>query len=305
MKTLLAVTEDFIKVERSELNADVSAGSTVTLVLINNDQIVDNDYIVIGHEGNELAELEQLDAVVSGNTDVRVATLKFNHKKGEPVTKYRYNQRKFYGSLTKTGSYTELTADGSPVDIQVDDPQGTLLEYTGNEGYLFFKATYYNSQTTDESAIADSDAVEADESKRYTSLYAIRKHAGLAGNTLYPTSRLEVKRKQAENEVNSSLIARYVLPLAEVPDFLSQIAELLAAGSIDYEEFGADGEGVKWLGEARGLLKAIRKGKQILVGADGTELARATKTGRLDGYPAAAPDVDTDAPKKFTINEKF
>ena len=38
--------------------------------------------MVIGHEGGELAELQQINAAVSGSTNIRVVTLKFNRKAG-------------------------------------------------------------------------------------------------------------------------------------------------------------------------------------------------------------------------------
>ena len=304
MRTLLAPTEDFIKVERTYLDADASAGSNVTLTLKNNSGLANTDFIVIGQEGGELAELEQINAAVSGNTDVRVATLKFAHKKGEPVTKYRYNQRKFYGATTKTGSYTELTGEGSPKDIQVDDPQGTLLEYSGST-YTFFKATYYNSQTTDETDDDDAEAVEADESKRYTSLYLIRKHAGMVDNPYVNEAYVETKRQQAEGEINSAIFARYVLPLSEIPALIQNICTLLAAGYIDYEEFGKDGEGVKWLGEARALLKAIANGKQRLLASDYTELTRHTKVGVLQGYPDDSITTGSTDDRKFKNSDRY
>jgi len=122
MRSLLAPNEPFIKVETSKLAADATAGTSVTLTLENNNGFANADFIVIGYEGNELAELESINQAVTAGTTIRVATLKFNHVAGEPVTKYRYNQRKFYGATTVDGSYTELTSDGSPVTIQVDDP---------------------------------------------------------------------------------------------------------------------------------------------------------------------------------------
>lgn len=305
MRQFIAPTEDFIKVERTRLAADATAGSNVTLTLENNDQIVNTDFIVIGHEGGELAELETVNQAVSGSTQVRVATLKFNHKAGEPVTKYRYNKRKFYGSLTETGSYTEITADGSPIAIQVDDPQGTVFEYTGNEGYAWFKSTYYNSNSPAiETDIADSIAVPADQSARYTSIYAIRKHAGIQGNPYYSDERVEAKRKQAENEINSALYALYVLPLAEVPALIQRVCELLAAGYIDYEEFGGDGQGVKWLGEARGILKAIAEGRQRLIGSDGEQLQEKTLTQGVQSYPDGV-DNDNGPVRVFTMTQKF
>ncbi|MGY3406101.1 phage gp36-like protein [Bradyrhizobium sp. GM5.1] len=300
MRALQAPTEDFIKEEHGQLAADATAGSSATITLVNNNGFANADFVVIGYEGNELCELAQINQAVSGSTNIRVATLKFSHAKGEPIRVYRYDKRKFYGATSATGSFTELTSDGSPALIQVDDPMGTTLEYSGST-YTYFKATYYNSTTAEETDGDDAEAVLADESLRYASLYAIRKHAGLAGNPRYSDARLEVKRKQAENELNSALAAKYVLPLAEVPGLLSQICELLAAGYIDYEEFGKDGEGVKWLGEARALIKAIQKGTQILIGADGIELERNTKVGVLDGYPS---DEDTDE-AQFSMGQRF
>lgn len=300
MKTLLAVTEDFIKVERTRLSADVSAGSNVSVSVENSQGFANTDFVVIGYEGNELAELEQINAAVSNNSAFQVATLKFNHKKGEPVTRYRFDKRKFYGAEVAGGSYTELTGDGSPVAIQVDDPQGTTLEYTDST-YEYFKATYYNSETEDETSLEEAEEVAGDQSLRYASLYAIRKHAGLAGNPLYSDLRIETKRKQAENEINSALAAKYVLPLTEIPPLISQVCELLAAGYIDYEEFGQEGEGKGWLSEGRAILKAIQKGTQLLIGEDGTELSRLTNGGKLSGYP----DNEDDDEANFSMADRF
>ena len=303
MRSFLAPTEDFIKIERTELAADVTAGTDKTLVLKNNDRCADNTFLVIGREGSEQAELEQINQAVVAGTDVRVATLKFPHKAGEPVTVYRYDKRKFYGSLTEDGSYSELTDDGSPVLIQVDDPQGTQFEYTGIQGYLYFKATYYNSETTDETDVTDAQATLADESVRYCSLYGIRKMAGFTENPFITDGRIEDKRKQAENEVNSFLIDRYVLPLDEIPPLITYVTECLGAGYLHYEEYGPEGDAVKKLGEARGILKALQKGTQRLIGADSTELERVTTGVVLKGYPDGSEEGG-DA-RKFTKGQKF
>lgn len=299
---LIAPTEEFIKRERTSLAADASAGSSVELTFANGNGYAVNDYIVIGTEGSETAEL-CLVTVVSGNT-ITVATLLLSHKKGEGVVKYRYNKRKFYGSTTATGSYTELTANGSPVTIGVDDPQGSILEYTGGEGYTYFKATYYNSTTAEESNVVDAGAVLANESVRYTTLTAIRIQAGLLNNPYIADGRIERKRTQAENEINSVLFRLYTLPLSEVPPLISRICELLAAGYIDFEEYGPEGQGVKWLGEGRGLLNSIRDGKQALIKTDGTELARKTTTQGIQSYPDQV-DNNNGPTRHFTMGQRF
>ncbi len=303
MRNFIAPTEDFIKLERTKIATDVTAGSNVTIVLDNNDHFADDDFIVVGREGSEKAEICQInDAVVAGQ-NVRVATLLFNHKAGEDITKYRYDKRKFYGCATVDGSYVELTSDGSPALIQVDDPQGTTFEYAGDT-YSYFKATYYNSSDLTETDIADSTAVQSDQTSRYTTIYAIRVQAGLTQNPYINDGRIEEKRKQAENEINSILFRLYTLPLTEVPELIQRVCTLLAAGYIDFEEYGPDGQGVKWLGEARGILHSIRDGKQNLIGTDGTELARKTGTQGINSFPDSVDD--NNGPRQyFKMGQRF
>lgn len=309
MRTLFAPTEDFIKLESTVLDADVSAGSGVTITVLNNDKFSQNEYIVIGYEGSEQAELTQISGAVTAGTSIQ-ATLVRNHKRGEPITKYRYNKRKLYGALTETGTYTELTAYGSPVIIQVDDPRGTFLEYTGNEGYLYFKATYFNSQDSTETDKADSDAVLGDQTGRYCSIYAIRLQAGLTNNPYITDGQIETYRRRAENEVDSYLISRYQLPLvnsvgtAEIPWMVENITTLLAAGYMDYQEFGADGQGVKWLGEARGLLKKVQNGEQSLMGVNRQGMTELDALSGVQSYPDAVDN--TNGPTQvFTMGQRF
>lgn len=302
MKVLTAPTEEFIKRAKTQVTTDATAGSEVAISVINSEEFAVDDYVVVGIEGSEGAEMCQVTEVTAGT--IKVATLALNHKRDEPVTKYRYNQRKFYGATSATESFTELVGSGSPVTIKVTDSQGATLEYVGNEGYTYFKATYYNSTTTDETAIGDSTAVQANETARYTSIYAIRKHAGILGNPYYSDERVEAKRAQAENEINSWIYNKYVLPLAEVPALISYICETLAAGFVDYEEFGSDGNGVKWLGEARGILKSIQNETQKLIGVDGTELASKDTASTVQSYPN---DIDSGngQGQKFSMNQVF
>lgn len=304
MRTLSAPTEDFIKGERTSLGADVSAGaSNVAVTVLNNTNLSQNDYIVIGLEGSEQAELVQINAAVTAGTAIQVDALKFNHKKGEPVVLYKYNQRKFYGSTSADGTFTELAAGATDLEIQVDNPQGTISEYTGST-YTYFKATYYNSTTSLETDISDSEAVLADDTARYCSLYAIRVQAGITKNPFITDGRVESKRQQAESLINSYIFSVYVLPLAEIPGIITRICELLAAGWIDFEEYGPEGQGVKWLGEARSMLKMLNSGELVLIGADGTELERQTGTDGVSSYPDSV-DNNNGPLRYFTMGQKF
>lgn len=286
MKILRIPTDEWIKEAVSKLAADVVVGSNVSLTLEDNAGFAQNCFAVIGQPGTEQGELEQVNQAVTPGTGVRVATLLFPHKKGEIVTVYRYNKRKVYGSLTVGGSYTELTGYGSPALIAVDNPQGTIFEYNGGEGYLYFKATYYDSVGTTETALADAVAFRGDDVARYAVIYKIKRKAQLLDNPFITDDRWEDKRMQAENEINSTIMQRYTLPLAEIPPLITMLCELLAAGYVLYEEFGKDGDGAGMLAEARAILKSIQDGRQKLIGADGTELATPeNNSNELDGYP--------------------
>lgn len=308
MRVLLAPTEDFIKRARTSLTAASAAGSSIVLNVANNAGITTNDWVVVGLEGSEQAELKQVTAV-TGQTQITVASLGLAHTADEPVVLYRYNTRKFYGSTSPTGSYTELTGYGSPVAIKVNDPQGTILEYTGNEGYAYFKSTYWRTDTSEESNVIDANSVQGDESGRYCSIYAIKKQAGLTNNPFITDGIIEVYRKRAESEVDSYLNARYILPLInsqsipEIPWMVENVTVMLAAGYIDWEQLGVEGEGVKWLGQARGVLKNLQTpGGQQLLGSDKMEMQTQTRSSGVNGNPSSNDDSNR---RKFGMNQTF
>ncbi len=309
MKNLLAPTEDFIKMERGRLSADIGPGSAVAIPVVNSDGFAVNNYIVVGIEGSEEAELCKVTGVATGL--ITVATLLMTHIQDEPIVHYRYNKRKFYGSLTAGGTYNELTLYGSPADIKVTDPQGTYFEYTGAEGYIYFKATYYNTTDSIETDIADATEVLADESKRYCSIYAIKKQAGLLRNPYVGDAVVETYRRRAESEVDSYLNSKYVLPLTnasgiqEIPFLVENCAALLAAGYMDYQEFGKDGEGIKWLGEARSILKKLQSpGGQQLLGSDHYEMQGRARSGGVRSYPDTV-DNNNGPLRAFSRGQRF
>jgi hypothetical protein len=309
MRTLLAPTEDFIKGERDVLSADVSAGNSAVLSVPNSVNFTVNDYIVVGTEGSNNAEIVQITAVAP--TYITVDALILNHKADEPVVKYRYNQRKFYGCVTVTGTFAQIVSSGSPVHITVNNPQGTRIEYTGVEGYVYFYATYYNSTDQTETSPADAEVVYADESLRYCSLYAIRKQAGLTNNPYITDEIVEKYRRRAENEVDSFINARYVLPLInsigvnEVPFMIENCTVLLAGGYMDWEEFGKDGDGVNWLKDARATLKRLQSpGGQQLLGSDQQEMQSKNLSNGIQSYPSGV-DNNNGPIQLFTMRQKF
>ena len=157
----------------------------------------------------------------------------------------------------------------------------------------------------------ESNAVLGDESARYCSIYAIKKQAGLTKNPYITDGVVETYRKRAENEVDSYLNAKYTLPLQnsqgvpEVPFMIENICVLLAAGYMDYQEFGKDGEGVKWLGEGRAILKALQSpGGQQLLGSDHAEMMTNTLTSGVKSFPDTV-DNENGPTRMFTTGQIF
>jgi len=301
MKFLIIPTEDFVLSEKTEVSTVASAGSSVAITVKNNNGYAVDDYIILKERGNEQSHIAKI-TVITDNNKMTVDTLKFDLKVGDTITKIAFNQRKVYGCATEDGTYVEITSDGSPKNIETDNPNGTPFEYSGST-YEYFKATYYNATTTDVTDQEATPVILGTQSDRYCTIYQIKRQAQLTENPYISDEDIESKRKQAENEIDSTIFAKYDLPLSEIPAIIQNACILLAAGYIDYQEFGQDGQGVKWLGEARGILKNITKGKQKLLDSDSDELT--TKgLGRLAGYPNASTE-DTENDRKFTMNEEF
>lgn len=302
MQSLIAPVEQFAYREKTKVIVVATAGSTVQITVENNQGFSANDYVVLKTPGNDQAHIAKISSV-SANNKITVDTLKHNLYVGDEVIKILFNKMKFYGR-TATGTYTEMTLDGSPKDIEVDNPNGTLFEYTGTEGYIYFKVTYYNSTTAEETSITESNEVSADQSLRYCSIYSIRKIAGLVDNEFVTDERVESKRKIAESEINSVISLRYSLPLTTIPDYIKEITMLLAGGYLSIEEFGDKGGGIDMVNQAKSYLKSIQKGENRLIDiSTGEELSR-NNGGVLSGYPDSSTE-DTNDDVKFKMNQTF
>jgi phage gp36-like protein len=288
MKTIICPTGEAIVSQRTYLTADAAKGTARALAPKNMTGVTDGAIACVGLRGSENAEVVRLAVSISG---VVTATLRQDHVADEPLSVLEYDSRRLYACATAAGTYALVET----LPIAVDDPQGTRFEYAGTLGW--FKATYFDSVAGDETDIADSTAVEGDQSGRYATVAGIRKRAGMTKNNYLQDDTFATARTRAESEVNSSVVVRYVLPLAEVPAIVGDITEMLAAGSVMCDEYGAEdgSRQVKMLGTARGMLKDIREGTLRLVGLDGTE-PQAASGCRPVFYPTAVSAVDEENP---------
>jgi len=121
--------------ETAQVKLTVAKGASATVVLDNNDNLADNDYLLFGALGYPKSEIAQINDTVAGATDVRVDTLKFAHSTGTAVTKVNFNQVEITRSATLAGSKTALTT----VDIDVDNKFTTYRDTANSAGYAFFR----------------------------------------------------------------------------------------------------------------------------------------------------------------------
>jgi len=113
----------------------------------------------------------------------------------------------------------------------------------------------------------------------YTTVAKVRIAGGIVGNLNISTASIESKVAMANGVINGKIIDAYVLPLAETPEMITEIASQLAAAFVLIDEYGkeaqgTDKDGYKRLGllyneAGTGILDQIQK-RQIKIISDTT-----------------------------------
>lgn len=309
MNAVIAPTENFVLSEKTSFSADEVIGQTV--LSVNNAQgFVANSYIVLGNLGYEKAEIAKIASIDTGLITITITSgTKHAHSEGELITKIFYNQRKFYRSTTESGTYTHLTSEGSPVNLKVDDPSGTCLEDSSGLSTSWYKSTYYNSTTGQESDIDDAIATKAGEVEFYTSIYKVKAEAGLQDNSYISDELVDSYRLESQNEVDSIISGVYSVPLSVIPKIIEHITRLLAAGLLLQKEYGMESDleinktGERKITRAKELLDKIVAGSMKLIGPDGVALSTGTvlKASSSNVYNGTTEDLG----EMFNIGDEY
>jgi len=293
-------------VERTEIDADVAA-SQATATAKNSQGFVNGDFFRLG-EG-ETAEIKKVSGV-SGQIITATTNFTFPHNRGEKLVKLRFDQIKFKraanvdGSVPLDGSFSTLAT----VSIESDQDETEYNDASGSSSY-WYKYTYYNSDSTNESDIADSIAVRGGGYGYYCSIDDVRIEAGFTNNFAITDEIIQDRLDEAQDEVKGALSARYTLPLAYVPKILRNITKLLAAGYLLITAYGPAEEGTNKEGEqkikhARALLARIVSGEITLIGIDEQIIAGNVES--ISGYPDNSAELlDPPEARLFTVNKVF
>lgn len=295
--------------ERSILTADALASQAVVNIE-NASGYSANDFVVVGILGQEHSELKKIQSIATLAVTL-TANLASKHYRNEPFTKIRGDKARIYRAANVDGT---VPADGSfslleTIDLQADQLYTEYVDPTGGSGY-WYKFTFYNSHSTFESPLADSDAVRGGGYGLYASVEDVRVEAGLMNNQWITDQLIYSKLVQAQSEVNASLsIAGYSLPLTSVPELIRNATQLLAAGYILTIDYGPEHQGTNKDGQikikmARDILGKIEGGDTQLL--DSVTNAALSQSAGVRGYPddSAESATPTEA-AMFKITDKF
>jgi hypothetical protein len=283
-------------VERSELLADYVAGS-LTLELSSTQGFTDGQVIYVGHlsrEGNERAVV----ATVDGETTVTLSeALKGAHARYEAVTAVLGDSIHIYravdvdGSVPAAASFTVLATRL----IDPDQPSTYYRDSTGSSAF-WYRHTYFNPLTNEETDLLAFDARRGDDFGHYASLNEIRKEAGFENATNLPDSDVELQRRNAESEINASLSGAYTVPFIPVPEIVRTLTIKLAAAMLLINAYGETGSSKAQLAMARNAIEAYKHRDVTLTDADGNSLANSDT---VSGWPNDEP------PRSFYIGQRF
>jgi len=280
MRILIAPLENFILGEKTFFRSDVNSEDT-SLDVQNAGNFKANQFIVLGTIGSETAEIKRIESIsVNLKKIVLIGGATFNHKKGEPLQEIMFDQRKFYRSDAKDGDYIHLSFEGSPINIQVDVPEGTRFEDSSGTDEHYYKATYFNSYSSTETSLDDALPSKARDVEYYTSIYKIRSEAGLVENSYITSDLIHGYRVEAEAQIDGAIANMYQLPLTSPSKMIQHIATLLAAGHLLAKEYGMEADieisksGQRKIERAEQLLEKIANGDLLLVGEEGQILSR-------------------------------
>lgn len=296
--------------EQSSLRSDISAGVR-EIPVKNASKFTGNKYLCLGQYGDETAELRKIESVSESDRTVTVdvATL-YPHYQDDPVFQFLYNKRKFYRWNATAGIYEHMSSEGSPKEIEVDNPQGTFFEDSEGTTENKYKATYVNVAGNVETSILDAkDILGGGLSTDLISLYRIRYSAGFKENYSIEDSFIDEYRVEAQGEIWAALRKRYTFPLTKYSSFLRNIVRDMAVGLIWLDQYSGNDVKVKSaerrIKDARLRLKGLANGTYTLYDEDEEE--NQTETGVGGGFSFYPDDTtdDTDDERMFELKDEF
>lgn len=296
--------------ERSEIRTDIAAG-VITIPVQNASKFSTNKYLCIGQYGDETAELRKIIDTSEANRTVTIETATtYPHYQKDAVYQFLYNKRRFYRWNATISSWEHLSSEGSPKEIEVDNPQGTFFEDSEGTQSDKYKATYLNVVDNVETSPLDAQEIYGGGvSTDLISLFRIRYSAGFKENWSIEDSYIDQYRQDAQGEVWAALRTRYTFPLTKYSSFLRNIVRDLAVGFIWLDQYAGNqvkiASAEERIKSARERLNGLANGTYTLYDEDtATDQVETGKGGGLSYYPDDTTE-DTDDERMFKLSDEF
>lgn len=287
--------------ESTQLDAD-SATAVTALTVKNNQDFATLDIFMLGAYGTENSEKLSVASVATNITINTAVATKFAHKKFDAVTKLFGDKIKIYTAPNVNGLAPADSAFTTLLTTLTIDTDNQFTSYTDSSGSsaLWYKYTYFNSVSSAETTLADSIAVRGGNVGNYCSIEDIRNEAGLKNNAYITDVDIDLRRRDAQAEIDTTLSGTYTVPFtAPINPLISEITRKLAAGFLLTKGFGPvtnlnTNNGTDKIKEARALLTDLNNKTKVLVNAVGSDLSVQGVAGVFNGYPN--DDTATDSP---------
>lgn len=261
--------------ERTELLEAAASGDSV-LKLVSTADYATGDILYVGSlsvEGCERAVVASIDT----STQLTVtAPLKHSHIAYDDVCSVLGDTIRIYRAPNVTGA-VPVDASFVPLDTRAidSDQQSTYYRDANGTSDHWFKFTYTNLDTGDETSLSDSTATRGQDFGNYCSLREIREEAGaLQAHNLADTTVAQC-RTNAQNEINAGLRNVYgkKVPFNPVPGQIRTLTIQLAAALLKQIRFpGQDSLWGSQLKEARAKLTALQNKDDSLSDEDGEDI---------------------------------
>lgn len=261
----------------------LTAGLT-SIPVVNSEGVTASTPFILGGLGNNGSEKVQTAAsgFAPDATHVVLSTaILLPHNEFDPLWQLFGDQINIYrapnvdGSYPADTSYTLLTT----IPINYNQVSTSYTDAVGSNAY-WYKVTYKNSVSSAETTLQDSPiVVRGGEYDQYTTIYNIRREAGLLNNQFISDSIIDSQRQRVQFEIDAALFGMYSVPFQPpINPLVAILTEKLAASYLLAIDYGPMASGnskdanVK-LDEYERLMEKIDSKIYILTDNNGNDLS--------------------------------
>ncbi|MGB3684955.1 MAG: phage protein Gp36 family protein [Ornithinimicrobium sp.] len=205
------------------------------------------------------------------------------------------------GSVPGDGSFSVLATRSL-------DPDQETTYYTDSSGgsAYWYKHTYFNETTLEETSLAAANAVRGDDYSHYASLTDIRREAGFLEAHNLSDVTVDQQRRAAEAEINAKLGGTYATPFSPIPEMVRTLTIQLAAGLLLIQAYGQDStRGKELLKQVRGELMRLQDGDLDLPSSEAASIRGDDVASWPNDSTATAPVEDGGGERLFRIGDVY